>query len=134
MDVKGGFDCLELRKSICGLNAFPCVDGSVTLCQRRYIDDILKRFGMEDSLAVASPISWKASKWVHRLLREISTATGASSPELVVFEDNQSCIKVTKNPSSTTVAPSTSASSTTTPAMKSSVVRSKSSTAALGRW
>ena len=72
------------------------MDGSVTLCQRRYIDGILKRFGMEDSLA--SPISWKASKWVHRLLREISTATGASSPKLVVFEDNQSCIKVGENP------------------------------------
>uniref|UniRef100_A0AAV1TTF2 Reverse transcriptase Ty1/copia-type domain-containing protein n=1 Tax=Peronospora matthiolae TaxID=2874970 RepID=A0AAV1TTF2_9STRA len=31
-------------------------DGSVTLCQRRYVDDILKRFGMEKCKAVASPV------------------------------------------------------------------------------
>uniref|UniRef100_A0AAV1VG97 Reverse transcriptase Ty1/copia-type domain-containing protein n=1 Tax=Peronospora matthiolae TaxID=2874970 RepID=A0AAV1VG97_9STRA len=31
-------------------------DGSVTLCQRRYVDDILKRFGMEECKAVASPV------------------------------------------------------------------------------
>ena len=27
-------------------------DGSVTMCQRRYVDDILKRFGMGDCKAV----------------------------------------------------------------------------------
>ena len=30
-------------------------DGSVTMCQRRYVDDILKRFGMDDCKAVISP-------------------------------------------------------------------------------
>ncbi|KAG2871771.1 hypothetical protein PC117_g28174 [Phytophthora cactorum] len=27
-------------------------DGSVTMCQRRYVDDILKRFGMDECKAV----------------------------------------------------------------------------------
>uniref|UniRef100_A0AAV1V9B0 Reverse transcriptase Ty1/copia-type domain-containing protein n=1 Tax=Peronospora matthiolae TaxID=2874970 RepID=A0AAV1V9B0_9STRA len=31
-------------------------DGSVTLCQRRYVYDVLKRFGMDDCKAVASPV------------------------------------------------------------------------------
>ena len=30
-------------------------DGSLTLCQRRYVDDVLKRFGMSDCKAVISP-------------------------------------------------------------------------------
>ena len=31
-------------------------DGSVTMCQRRFVDDVLKRFGMDDCKAVASPV------------------------------------------------------------------------------
>uniref|UniRef100_A0AAV1VC26 Reverse transcriptase Ty1/copia-type domain-containing protein n=1 Tax=Peronospora matthiolae TaxID=2874970 RepID=A0AAV1VC26_9STRA len=31
-------------------------DGSVTMCQHRYVDDILKRFEMEECKAVASPV------------------------------------------------------------------------------
>ncbi|GAB9477685.1 Integrase catalytic core protein, partial [Globisporangium polare] len=127
-------------------------DGGVTLSQRRYIDDILKRFGMEDCTSVSSPVDistklvasenqaptadvpyreavgalmhliWRSKKqpsvflstseaenvalslaiqegkWVHRLLCEILAAAGAEAPKLVIFEDNQSCIKVTKNP------------------------------------
>uniref|UniRef100_A0AAV1V806 Reverse transcriptase Ty1/copia-type domain-containing protein n=1 Tax=Peronospora matthiolae TaxID=2874970 RepID=A0AAV1V806_9STRA len=31
-------------------------DGSVTMCQRRYVNDILKRFGMDECKATASPV------------------------------------------------------------------------------
>uniref|UniRef100_H3GC12 Integrase catalytic domain-containing protein n=1 Tax=Phytophthora ramorum TaxID=164328 RepID=H3GC12_PHYRM len=31
-------------------------DGSVTMCQRRYVDDILKRFAMDECKAVVSPV------------------------------------------------------------------------------
>ncbi|KAG6616793.1 Integrase catalytic core protein [Phytophthora cinnamomi] len=43
------------------------------------------------------PISWEG-KWVHKLLCEILVAAGGITPELKIFEDNQSCIKMTKNP------------------------------------
>ena len=43
-------------KFVLGIELINNEDGSVTLCQRRYIDDILKRFGMEDCKAVASPV------------------------------------------------------------------------------
>ena len=35
---------------------------------------------------------------MHRILSEILTATGTEVPKLVILEDNQSCIKMTKNP------------------------------------
>ncbi|CAH0473813.1 unnamed protein product [Peronospora belbahrii] len=139
------------------------------MCQRRYVDDILKRFGMEDCKAAISPadvstrltrsnaltkvsapfreavggahasddrntprhsfccemsapISWgskkqssvslstskaeyialslaiQEGKWVHRLLIKILSASNNSAPGLKILEDNQSCIKMTKNP------------------------------------
>ena len=37
-------------------------------------------------------------KWVHRLLCEILAAANQSGPDLVIMEENQSCIKMTKNP------------------------------------
>uniref|UniRef100_A0AAV1UC10 Polyprotein n=1 Tax=Peronospora matthiolae TaxID=2874970 RepID=A0AAV1UC10_9STRA len=37
-------------------------------------------------------------KWVHRLLCEILAAANEPGPDLVIREDNQSCIKMTKNP------------------------------------
>ena len=46
---------------------------------------------------IALSLAIQEGKWVHRLLCEILTATGASSPELVVFEDKQSCIEMTEN-------------------------------------
>ena len=39
-----------------GIELLDGADGSVTLYQHRYIDDILKRFGMNDCKAVASPV------------------------------------------------------------------------------
>ena len=35
---------------------------------------------------------------MHRLLSEILTGVGADCLKLVIFEDNQSCINMTKNP------------------------------------
>jgi hypothetical protein len=38
-------------------------------------------------------------KWLHRLLCEIlGAAADKSEPKLKIMEDNQSCIKMTKNP------------------------------------
>ncbi|RQM08932.1 hypothetical protein DD237_008248 [Peronospora effusa] len=43
----------EMNDSASFLNG---ADGSVTMCQRRYVDDIFKRFGMDDCKAIASPV------------------------------------------------------------------------------
>lgn len=47
-------------KFVLGIEVISNDDGSVTLCQRRYVDDILKRFGMEDCTPVASPVNISA--------------------------------------------------------------------------
>jgi hypothetical protein len=47
-------------KFVLGIELIDNADGSVTLCQRRYIDDILKRFGMEDCKPVATPVDISA--------------------------------------------------------------------------
>ena len=48
---------------------------------------------------IALSLVIKEGKRVHRLLREILDATAdKSEPELKIMEDNQSCIKMTKNP------------------------------------
>ena len=48
---------------------------------------------------VALSLAIKEGKWVHRLLCEIlDAAEDKSGPELKTMEDNQSCIKMTKNP------------------------------------
>uniref|UniRef100_A0AAV1U7U8 Uncharacterized protein n=1 Tax=Peronospora matthiolae TaxID=2874970 RepID=A0AAV1U7U8_9STRA len=47
---------------------------------------------IELSLAV------QEGKWTHRLLCEIMAAANEDGPELMIREDNQSCIKMTKNP------------------------------------
>ena len=39
-----------------GIELLDGADGSVTICQRRYVDDMLKRFGIDDCKAVASPV------------------------------------------------------------------------------
>ncbi|KAG2758494.1 hypothetical protein Pcac1_g29367 [Phytophthora cactorum] len=64
---------------------------------------------------IALSLAIQEGKWIHRLLCEILAATNETGPELKIREDNQSCIKMTKNPV-TTVAPSTSNRSTTTSA------------------
>ena len=57
-DVKTRFEMTDSCKCafVLGIELLDGADGSVTLCQRRYVDDILKRFGMDDCKAVASPV------------------------------------------------------------------------------
>ena len=48
---------------------------------------------------IALSLAIQEGKWVHRLLCEIlDAAMDKSEPELTIMEDNQSCIKMTKNP------------------------------------
>ena len=47
---------------------------------------------------IALSLAIQEGKWIHRLLCEIMTAANEDGPELVIREDNQSCIKMTKNP------------------------------------
>uniref|UniRef100_A0AAV1UWJ1 Integrase catalytic domain-containing protein n=1 Tax=Peronospora matthiolae TaxID=2874970 RepID=A0AAV1UWJ1_9STRA len=209
-DLKTRFEMTDSGKCtfVLGIKLVDESDGSVTMCQRRYVNDILKRFGMDECKATASPVDlstrlvasseaakidvpfreavgalmhlttatrqdiayavgyvsrfmenpqqehWTAvkrifrylqgtnshglrfqpsdkidfrgysdadwasdhadrkstsgytfmlmgapeGKWVHRLLCEILAAANEPGPALVIREDNQSCIKMTKNP------------------------------------
>ena len=56
--LKTRFDMTDSSKCtfVLGIELLDGADGSVTMCQRRYVDDILKRFGMDDCKAVASPV------------------------------------------------------------------------------
>ena len=45
---------------VLGIELLDDADGSVTLCQRRYVNDILKCFGMNDCKAVASPVDMRS--------------------------------------------------------------------------
>ena len=47
---------------------------------------------------IASSLAVQEGKWINHLLCEILNATCEPGPELKIFEDNQSCIKMTKNP------------------------------------
>ncbi|KAG3046761.1 hypothetical protein PI125_g26935 [Phytophthora idaei] len=47
---------------------------------------------------IALSLAIQEGKWIHRLLCEILVATNDTGPELKIREDNQSCIKMTKNP------------------------------------
>ena len=47
---------------------------------------------------IALSLTIQEGKWIHRLLCEILAATNKSAPGLKIFEDNQSCLKMTKNP------------------------------------
>ena len=47
---------------------------------------------------IALSLAIQEGKWIHRLLCEIMTAANEDEPELKILEDNQSCIKMTKNP------------------------------------
>uniref|UniRef100_A0AAV1U725 Reverse transcriptase Ty1/copia-type domain-containing protein n=1 Tax=Peronospora matthiolae TaxID=2874970 RepID=A0AAV1U725_9STRA len=57
-DLKTRFEMTDSGKCafVLGIELLDGEDGSVTICQRRYVDDILKRFGMDDCKAVASPV------------------------------------------------------------------------------
>ena len=47
---------------------------------------------------IALSLAIQEGKWIHRLLCEILKTANESGPDLIIFEDNQSCIKMTKNP------------------------------------
>uniref|UniRef100_A0AAV1V4E9 Integrase catalytic domain-containing protein n=1 Tax=Peronospora matthiolae TaxID=2874970 RepID=A0AAV1V4E9_9STRA len=57
-DLKTRFEMTDSGKCafVLGIELLDGEDGSVTMCQRRYVDDVLKRFGMEECKAVASPV------------------------------------------------------------------------------
>ena len=57
-DLKMRFEMTDSGKCtfVLGIELVDGLDGSVTMCQRRYIDDILKRFGMSDCKATVSPV------------------------------------------------------------------------------
>uniref|UniRef100_A0AAV1VKA4 Reverse transcriptase Ty1/copia-type domain-containing protein n=2 Tax=Peronospora matthiolae TaxID=2874970 RepID=A0AAV1VKA4_9STRA len=64
---------------VLGIELLDGGDGSVTLCQRHYVDDILKRFGMEECKAVASPVD------VSSRLMSSSTASKIVAKSLLKF-------------------------------------------------
>ena len=47
---------------------------------------------------IALSLAIQEGKWIHRLLCEILTAANEEGPDLNIREDNQSCLKMTKNP------------------------------------
>uniref|UniRef100_A0AAV1TX81 Reverse transcriptase Ty1/copia-type domain-containing protein n=2 Tax=Peronospora matthiolae TaxID=2874970 RepID=A0AAV1TX81_9STRA len=47
---------------------------------------------------IALSLAIQEGKWIHGLLCEIVMAANEEGPELMIHEDNQSCIKMTKNP------------------------------------
>uniref|UniRef100_A0AAV1TK37 Reverse transcriptase Ty1/copia-type domain-containing protein n=1 Tax=Peronospora matthiolae TaxID=2874970 RepID=A0AAV1TK37_9STRA len=56
-DLKARFEMTDSRKCafVLGIELVDNDNGSVTMCQRRYVEDVLKRFGMSDCKAVTSP-------------------------------------------------------------------------------
>ena len=56
-DLKTRFEMTDSGKCafVLGIELVENADNSVTICQRRYVDDILKRFGMEDCKVAISP-------------------------------------------------------------------------------
>ncbi|KAG2758611.1 hypothetical protein Pcac1_g29259 [Phytophthora cactorum] len=57
-DLKTRFEMTDSGKCafVLGIELVDGPDGSVTMCQRRYVDDILKRFAMDEYKAVVSPV------------------------------------------------------------------------------
>ncbi|KAG2801907.1 hypothetical protein PC113_g24545 [Phytophthora cactorum] len=57
-DLKTRFEMTDSGKCafVLGIELVDGPDDSVTMCQRRYVDDILKRFGMDECKAVVSPV------------------------------------------------------------------------------
>ena len=57
-DLKTRFEMTDSGKCafVLGIELLDGQDGSVTMCQRRYVDDILKRFNMDQCKAVVSPV------------------------------------------------------------------------------
>ena len=47
---------------------------------------------------IALSLAIQEGKWIHHLLCEILDAASEQGPNLKIYKDNQSCIKMTKNP------------------------------------
>uniref|UniRef100_A0AAV1VHH6 Uncharacterized protein n=1 Tax=Peronospora matthiolae TaxID=2874970 RepID=A0AAV1VHH6_9STRA len=47
---------------------------------------------------IALSLAIQEGKWIHRLRCEIMAAANEDGPDLIIREENQSCIKMTKNP------------------------------------
>ena len=77
-DLKTRFEMTDSGKCafVLGIELLDGADGSVTLCQRRYVDDILKRFGMDGCKAVTSPVDMSSVDG-HRFLPVLVTVTGS---------------------------------------------------------
>ena len=58
LDNTDGSVTMLVRKpaNIVTLSSVLSKNGSVTMCQRRYVNDILKRFNMKERKVVASPV------------------------------------------------------------------------------
>lgn len=56
--LKNRFEMTDSGKCalVLGIELLDGADGSGTMCQRRYVDDILKRFGMDKCKAASSPV------------------------------------------------------------------------------
>uniref|UniRef100_A0AAV1UE50 Reverse transcriptase Ty1/copia-type domain-containing protein n=1 Tax=Peronospora matthiolae TaxID=2874970 RepID=A0AAV1UE50_9STRA len=56
-DLKARFEMTDSGKYafVLGIELEDNGNGSVTMCQRLYVEDVLKRFGMSDCKAVTSP-------------------------------------------------------------------------------
>uniref|UniRef100_A0AAV1TT82 Reverse transcriptase Ty1/copia-type domain-containing protein n=1 Tax=Peronospora matthiolae TaxID=2874970 RepID=A0AAV1TT82_9STRA len=56
-DLKARFEMTDSGKCafVLGIELVDHDNGSVTMCRRRYVEDVLKRFGMSDCKAVTSP-------------------------------------------------------------------------------
>lgn len=99
LDFKGFSDAdwagdVTDRKSTSGF-VFQLVGGPISWGSKKQSSVSLSTSEAE---YVALSLAIQEAKWVYRLLCEVLAATGAPLPKLVVFEDNQSCIKMTKNP------------------------------------
>ena len=57
-DLKTRFEMTDSgkRNFVFGIELIDGGDGSVIMCQHRYVDDILNRFGMDECKAVESPV------------------------------------------------------------------------------
>ncbi|KAG2963041.1 hypothetical protein PC120_g27586 [Phytophthora cactorum] len=67
------------------------VENPVECIQQEYPVDLEAEY-------IALSLAIQEGKWIHHLLCEILAATNETGPELKIREDNQSCIKMTKNP------------------------------------
>ncbi|KAG6615786.1 Integrase catalytic core protein [Phytophthora cinnamomi] len=85
---------LSDRKSTSGY-LFQVADGPISWGSKKQSSVSLSTSEAE---YIALSLAIQEGKWVHKLLCEILVAAGGVTPELKIFEDNQSCIKMTKNP------------------------------------